>query len=298
MKRLKFILFVLISYSVSFGQKTVNGKLIDENKEPLIGASIYEVGTNLGVISDIDGKFTLTTSKNNSCIRITYIGYKDTIICNSTNSLNLIQLFPATRNVNDSVDWAIIDRMYVNNLRLGFQSEIIHNPYGVLINNFTPYLFHIPIMTQIKFNYNTNFQNNQHLIFGIGRYKGSKFKKIDFGVSYEFEKLYLNDNIDFDYLSHKFYFDLKIRDTYYFLGYGHSKISDNFHNGILAGISTTIPKILMNIFIKGNYWFDNFEYSIDLSKTIPKTKFMGNIGFKQFDKYKEIRLGLTYGMTY
>lgn len=254
MKRLNFILFVLISFSVSiFGQKTVNGTLIDENKEPLIGASIYEVGTNSVVISDIDGKFSLITSKNNSCIKITYIGYKDTIICNPANSVYSIQLIPASRNVNDSVFNTIIDRMYVDNFRIGFNSEIIHNPYGVLINNFTPYLFHIPIMTQIKFNYNTNFQNNQHLIFGIGRYIGSKFKKTDFGVSYEFEKLYLNDNIDFDYLSHKFYFDLKISDTYYFLGYGHSKISDNFHNGILAGISTTIPKIYMNVFIKSNY---------------------------------------------
>ncbi len=58
-------------------KKTITGKVVDNNGEPIIGANIVEKGvaTN-GTISNFDGSFTLNV-ENNAIIRITYIGYLD-----------------------------------------------------------------------------------------------------------------------------------------------------------------------------------------------------------------------------
>lgn len=53
---------------------TVKGKIIDERKEPVIGASIVVEGTSIGTVSDINGNFTLKTTPN-AVITISYIGY-------------------------------------------------------------------------------------------------------------------------------------------------------------------------------------------------------------------------------
>jgi TonB-linked SusC/RagA family outer membrane protein len=52
----------------------VKGKVFDENKEPVIGASIVVEGTSLGTVTDLDGNFSIKASAN-SVIAVSYIGY-------------------------------------------------------------------------------------------------------------------------------------------------------------------------------------------------------------------------------
>ncbi len=52
----------------------VKGTIVDDSKNPIIGASVIEKGTTNGVISDLDGNFSLTVSQN-SILQISYIGY-------------------------------------------------------------------------------------------------------------------------------------------------------------------------------------------------------------------------------
>jgi TonB-linked SusC/RagA family outer membrane protein len=53
---------------------TIKGTVLDEKNEPIIGASIIEMGTTNGVITDFDGAFTLKT-KMNATISVSYVGY-------------------------------------------------------------------------------------------------------------------------------------------------------------------------------------------------------------------------------
>lgn len=39
--------------------RSITGKIIDENGEPVIGASVAIQGTTLGAITNIDGEYTL-----------------------------------------------------------------------------------------------------------------------------------------------------------------------------------------------------------------------------------------------
>ena len=47
-----------------FSQTTIQGKILDEQGESLLGANVIINGTSQGTVSDQNGNFNLTTSKN------------------------------------------------------------------------------------------------------------------------------------------------------------------------------------------------------------------------------------------
>lgn len=57
----------------------VSGTVVDSNNEPIIGATVSLVGTNTGVVTDIDGNFQLKAPKG-SRIRISYIGSSEKVL--------------------------------------------------------------------------------------------------------------------------------------------------------------------------------------------------------------------------
>ena len=71
-----FIVFLLSLVSLSaYGQKiTVKGKVVDNLGESIIGANVVEKGTTNGVITDIDGNFTLETNAK-AVLQFSYIGH-------------------------------------------------------------------------------------------------------------------------------------------------------------------------------------------------------------------------------
>lgn len=79
-KRFSLImLWIWVSLFSAYAQekKEIRGIVTDENKEPLIGVSIHELGTSNGTVTDIDGKFTIPASSN-AILRFSYIGYTST----------------------------------------------------------------------------------------------------------------------------------------------------------------------------------------------------------------------------
>lgn len=54
---------------------TVKGRVLDAQGQPVIGATVMENGTNNGVITDIDGNYTLNVEVGQNVV-ISYIGYK------------------------------------------------------------------------------------------------------------------------------------------------------------------------------------------------------------------------------
>ena len=67
---------VLFSSLVAFAQVSVNGTVTDAaTGEPIIGASILEIGTTNGTITDFDGNFVLNV-KPGAQLSISYMGYK------------------------------------------------------------------------------------------------------------------------------------------------------------------------------------------------------------------------------
>ena len=71
------LLFLLCLIPIwAFSQNvTVKGVVTDTTGEPVIGASVVQKGTSNGIITDIDGNFTLNVPSN-STIVISFVGYK------------------------------------------------------------------------------------------------------------------------------------------------------------------------------------------------------------------------------
>ena len=73
-KMVLIALFTLFSVNI-FAQHTVSGTVFDDLGESAIGVTIREKGTNNGVATDINGKFTITVSNQNAVLQVSSIGF-------------------------------------------------------------------------------------------------------------------------------------------------------------------------------------------------------------------------------
>ena len=91
MKKVLFILLgCLLSFNVMAQVKAISGLVTDVTGEPVIGASVVEVGTTNGVITDLNGKFSLKVAPNSQFL-VSYIGYKQqTIKVGSESTYNIV----------------------------------------------------------------------------------------------------------------------------------------------------------------------------------------------------------------
>ena len=77
MKKLSLVFALLLLGSAAlWAQKTITGKVTDDNGEALIGASILVKGTVKGTITDIEGSFTLAIPEGSNVLQISYTGFK------------------------------------------------------------------------------------------------------------------------------------------------------------------------------------------------------------------------------
>ncbi len=91
--KFKFIvLLCLISVCASAQNIAVKGVVKDTSGEPIIGASVLEKGTTNGIITDLDGNFSLQAKKG-SVLVVSFIGYKtQEVTVNSVQSLKITLL--------------------------------------------------------------------------------------------------------------------------------------------------------------------------------------------------------------
>ena len=54
----------------------VQGQVVDQDGQPLIGATVRLKGAQTGTVTDFEGKFTLDVPQN-ATLLVSYIGYKD-----------------------------------------------------------------------------------------------------------------------------------------------------------------------------------------------------------------------------
>ncbi len=67
--------FIVIVPKADMQQVVVTGKVIDSEGDPLPGVNIVEKGTTNGVITDLDGNYSITVASSSSVLVFSYIGY-------------------------------------------------------------------------------------------------------------------------------------------------------------------------------------------------------------------------------
>jgi iron complex outermembrane receptor protein len=76
MKKITIFLFLFVSILTNAQTFTLNGKVVNENKEPLPGATVLVKEENKGTSTDFDGKFRVNFPKGKYIIQVSFVGYK------------------------------------------------------------------------------------------------------------------------------------------------------------------------------------------------------------------------------
>ena len=102
-KRGYITLLALFVSIITFAQGvTVKGTILDENKEPLIGATVQVKGETTGAAADLDGNFTLKAKKNATLV-VSYIGYLTQEVRLQGKTQVTIQLIPDSKTLDEVV---------------------------------------------------------------------------------------------------------------------------------------------------------------------------------------------------
>jgi len=84
------ILFMMtiLSQNISAQNITITGKVIDNSREPLVGATVRILNDNKNIVTDMNGNFTLNCDKNTT-LEVSFIGYVSQRI-KATNNITVV----------------------------------------------------------------------------------------------------------------------------------------------------------------------------------------------------------------
>lgn len=91
-RKSRFLLFIIMAIfpMMAMAQGKVTGKVVDAQGEPIIGASIVVKGASTGVITDLDGNFSIPSVPSGGSLVVSYVGYaSQTISVGGKNSITV-----------------------------------------------------------------------------------------------------------------------------------------------------------------------------------------------------------------
>ena len=100
---------------------TISGKINDENKQPLVSASVFIKNTNNGTSSDFEGNYQLRVTSGTHKIEVRFIGYKSTFKTVTITNQNAIV------NFNLQPENNVLDEVLVSAVRVKANSPVTHS---------------------------------------------------------------------------------------------------------------------------------------------------------------------------
>lgn len=97
------VVALVFSLTSAFAQITVSGIITSEDKQPLIGATVVVKGTGTGMVTDLDGKYSLQVPDQNAVLMISYTGFAEQQITVGTQTTIDIELKVDVQRLNELV---------------------------------------------------------------------------------------------------------------------------------------------------------------------------------------------------
>ncbi|MDQ2753295.1 MAG: von Willebrand factor type A domain-containing protein, partial [Bacteroidota bacterium] len=94
---------LLILSFIPTQKRTISGKIEDEQKHPIAGASIIIKGTNTGTTSDVNGDFTMTILTDKATLVISAVGYQTLSLKLTNNDTSTIILKKSSAALDEVV---------------------------------------------------------------------------------------------------------------------------------------------------------------------------------------------------
>ena len=124
-ERLTMLLATLfLMAGTALAQTKVNGTVVSqEDNQPVVGVSILVVGTNVGTVTDANGKFSLTVPAGKSQLRFTYVGM-ETLEVSARPNMRIV-----LRNGDTNLDEIVVTAMGISRQQktLGYSAQTLDN---------------------------------------------------------------------------------------------------------------------------------------------------------------------------
>ncbi|MDR2449143.1 MAG: TonB-dependent receptor, partial [Prevotellaceae bacterium] len=121
-KKVHLFLWLFLLPILTCAQTAITGTVIDVNGETVIGANVVEKGTRNSVVTDVNGKFSLTVA-NNAVLQVSSLGYVTQEIAVGNRTQLQITLQEDLQVLGEVVVTALgIER---NTRTLGYATQII-----------------------------------------------------------------------------------------------------------------------------------------------------------------------------
>ena len=111
---------MLLMVGTALAQTKVNGTVVSqEDNQPVIGVSVLVVGTNIGTVTDANGKFSLTVPAGKSQLRFTYVGM-ETLEVSARPNMRIV-----LRNGDTNLDEIVVTAMGIKREKkaLGYAAQ-------------------------------------------------------------------------------------------------------------------------------------------------------------------------------
>lgn len=83
--------------------RTITGTVVDNHNEPLIGVTVRVRGTNVGVVTDMDGRYSLKTNAKDPQLEFSFIGFTPQTVAAGNRSQVDIMLVEDSKQLNEVV---------------------------------------------------------------------------------------------------------------------------------------------------------------------------------------------------
>ena len=94
---------IVVSLKENLQQNIIKGTVTDENGNPLPGVNVQVEGTTIGVISDINGKYSINTPKEDVVLIFSFIGYNNQKVSASGKTTIDIKFVPTITSLDEVV---------------------------------------------------------------------------------------------------------------------------------------------------------------------------------------------------
>ena len=287
MKKLLIIITLSILALDAFAQRRVSGYVVDnESGEPLIGARITEVSTENSTITDFFGRFELTTAKDITALKVSFVGFHSEIRA-VRDTIITIRLVP-----DDGTPMLIVRAGYPRiSTIIGVNSDIANSLYGLNFAQIFRGRFTYGFFAQ------TNFKQDYRLTGSV--IFSRPIRHINF-ISLNYTHKSLSENIDFNFhnISVKGYAFLSPVGLLLSAEPAFQSLNNNNNFGLTLGLNRSFWLWnswvrTLNIGLSAGYFSDYWTYSAGAHFTISRS-FGLRLSYNRIDNYDFFNVGLTY----
>ena len=291
------ILFALLATD-AFGQRIVSGIVFDELNEPLIAATIREVGTGFGTITNFDGEFTITTLRDSTELQIEFIGYQPQRMEIISDTILMITLEP---------EIVFISGFFVYGRQIGVNYDVANGMFGVgfdsEFNHFIRQRIrregrHFVFRPEYKMSVHTDFRSsygfnaNFRLLHPI---RGLRLG--EFSLRYAKKNYSGNNDLQFrkigivgsTFLWHPIRIQLFIEPSFQSLNG-----SDNF--GVTVGSQQTFRNWRKRYRVSAGYFGDYWTYSVQVQHdffAFRRQRFSFQVSYEKIDRFNFFTIGVA-----